>query len=59
MPRKLCNYILETDIVDDNGEWNDCRRLGHVRLKTCEKCAFNSKNRALMAKARKYYRVVK
>jgi len=59
MVKKLCNYIEETNIISDTGEWNDCRRLGNVRPKTCEKCAFNIKNKELMEKARRYYRVVK
>ncbi len=53
-PQKVCNYILEA-----NGEWNLCRRLGDVRLKTCDKCAFNRKNKDLMQKAIRYYRIVK
>jgi len=74
MAKKLCNYLIEANITngseEDNTtinkagetvikEWNDCRRLGTVRQKTCEKCAFNIKNKELMAKAKRYYRVVR
>lgn len=59
MPKKICNYILETKVINESGEWNDCRRLGLIREKTCDKCAFNHKNKELMDKARRYYRVTK
>ena len=61
---KLCNYLIEANVPngDDEGderEWNHCRRLGQIRVKTCDRCAFNHKNRALRDKAKKYYRVMK
>ncbi|MFH1786191.1 MAG: hypothetical protein ABH829_00860 [archaeon] len=59
---KLCNYLLETECTvrpDSDEVWVSCRRLGDVRVKTCDKCAFNVKNRKLRAKARMYYRIMK
>lgn len=50
----MCNFIIEA-----NGEWNLCRRLGEIRPKTCNKCAFNRSNLKLMKKAKAYYRVVR
>lgn len=55
MVRKLCNYLIEKkdeDIIS-------CRRLGTVRFKTCEKCAFNFKNKKLLYKAKRYYGIIK
>ena len=71
MTKKQCDYLIEANIVNGNDnnnnnnnnndsvEWNECRRLGPIRQKTCEKCAFNHKNAELMAKAKRYYRIVK